>query len=445
MQTESPLEDLIINLYSAKVIEFGSFTLRSSEESPIYIDLRRLVSYPNLLIKCANFMYQNIQEIKKTLGGDLLCGVPLGGIPFTIYLSTSTKIPAILLRKETKNHGKRNKIEGVFTEGQKCIVVEDVITTGTSAIDTQKDLLAHRLDPTAVVCFFTYLSPDDCKRNGFVPVINIYDVVKTLVRAGKLDRQTVSKLYTKYNFDIDFRDTILKEELFRLNIGKRLCENLRKTPICLSLDLTNGNDITTMIRNVGEHISILKIHSDIITDFDDKLIGQLQWWAKNCGFLLMEDRKFCDIGNTVKNQLRGPTKIAEWADLVTVHGIAGPGTIEAILQVRDDIGIVLVAEMSSKDNLIDKKYTENVIDLANKFPDNIVGFVAQNKLTLDPTQFTFTPGISLDLSNDNLGQQYSAPMAALKRGSDFLIVGRDIYSHPNPKKRIEEYLSLSIV
>lgn len=435
----SPHEDLILELYAAKVIEIGSFTLRSGEQSPIYVDLRRLVSYPDLLVRCANLMKPKIQAAEKNFGVELLCGVPLGGIPFTICLSTITKIPAILLRNDEKTHGKRNKIEGVFSEGQRCLVVEDVITTGGSTISTKNQLsVDHKLNPVFAVCFFTYLSPKECKAKNFDSVINIYDVVMTLMRAGKMERDIALSFYKKFEFDTRFKDKSLKR-IIENTIWKRLQDRKEKSRICLSLDLTSTSEIIQMIRSIGSYISILKIHSDIITDFDEKFIPELKWWKKHYDFLIMEDRKFCDIGNTVVHQLQGRTKIVEWADLVTVHGIAGAGTIEAIRKVRSDIGIVLVAEMSSKDNLIDDSYTSNVIRLAEQFPDNVVGFVAQRKLTGNSKHYTFTPGVSLDAQEDSLGQTYSHPERVMAAGADFLIVGRDIYTNPEPEKRILEY------
>ena len=441
MDNQSQLDDLIVELYDAKVIETGLFKLRNGETSPLYIDLRKLVSYPSLLIKCANLMNRNIQKIQETHAVDLLCGVPLGGIPFTIFISTSTNVPSIMVRKEIKSHGKGNTIEGVFTKGQSCIIVEDVITTGGSVMDTQKKLDAHSLNTIATVCFFTYLSPLDYTCRNYIPVVNVYDIVKILFRTGKIDREMVLKLYFVYRFDVSFNDTVLKEELFHLNVGRKLCQYNRKSKICLSLDLTHSEDIVKMIKNVGEYISILKIHSDIVVDFDDNLIVQLQWWANHFNFLLMEDKKFCDIGNTVKKQFCGPTKIADWADIVTVHAIAGTGTIESIIQVRNDIGIVIVAEMSSEGNLIDETYTNNVVNLAHQFPENVIGFVAQTKLTRNPTHFTFIPGISIASEKDDLGQKYSSPVSAIEQGADFLLIGRDIYDDPDPRNRIQEYLN----
>lgn len=63
---------------------------------------------------------------------DLLCGVPMGGLPICSYVSTKYEIPMIMIRDVVKEHGTGNKIEGNYHKKNKCIIIEDVITTGGS-------------------------------------------------------------------------------------------------------------------------------------------------------------------------------------------------------------------------------------------------------------------------------------------------------------------------
>ena len=106
---------------------------------------------------------------------------------------------------------------------------------------------------------------------------------------------------------------------------------------------------------MGPHICVLKLHSDIIKDFSITFTQQLKQLAEKHNFLLMEDRKFADIGNTCKLQLEGGThKIAEWADMVTAHALPG----RSILDVMTSTGVVLVGEMSSEGNLTTPEYAQ---------------------------------------------------------------------------------------
>ena len=78
--------------------------------------------------------------------------------------------------------------------------------------------------------------------------------------------------------------------------------------------------------------------------------------AEKHNFLLMEDRKFADIGNTCTLQLGGGAhRIADWADMVTVHALPGP----SILKSLTSVGVVLVAEMSSEGSLTTTEYAQS--------------------------------------------------------------------------------------
>jgi len=124
--------ELIFKLQEINAIQFGTFTLKSGIVSPIYIDLRLVVSYPDLLRQVAQAMWQKISH----LDFDLLCGVPYTAIPFATAISLQYNKPMVMRRKEVKDYGMKKLIEGKFKAGQKCCIIEDVITTGSSIFET---------------------------------------------------------------------------------------------------------------------------------------------------------------------------------------------------------------------------------------------------------------------------------------------------------------------
>ena len=100
---------------------------------------------------------------------------------------------------------------------------------------------------------------------------------------------------------------------------------------------------------------MLKLHCDIISDFSILFTQQLKQLADKHNFLLMEDRKFADIGNTCRLQLGGGAfRIADWADIVTAHALPGP----SILKSLAGVAVVLVAEMSSEGRLTTAEYAQ---------------------------------------------------------------------------------------
>ena len=124
-------KELAIKLFEIGAIRFGEFTLKSGQKSPIYIDLRILVSFPEVLKKVSNAMLAKA----KPLEFDLIAGIPLAGISIATAMSIEQNIPMIFPRKEIKKYGTKKAIEGVFVPGQKVLVVDDLITTGVSKLE----------------------------------------------------------------------------------------------------------------------------------------------------------------------------------------------------------------------------------------------------------------------------------------------------------------------
>lgn len=119
-------------LYDLGAIKFGTFTLKSGISSPFYIDLRLAISSPPLLIQIGETLW----NLVKATHFDLVCGVPYTALPFATVLSVHHAVPMILKRKEKKEYGTGKMCEGIFKKGERCLVIEDVITSGQSILDT---------------------------------------------------------------------------------------------------------------------------------------------------------------------------------------------------------------------------------------------------------------------------------------------------------------------
>jgi uridine monophosphate synthetase len=129
-------EKLVASLFQTGCIQFGNFTLASGKQSPIYIDLRRVVSYPELF-KLVTRLYA---DIVATLKFDRIAGVPYAALPTGAVVAWQLQRPFIYPRKEAKTHGTGQMIEGAFEVGQTTVILEDVITSGGSIV-TSVDML----------------------------------------------------------------------------------------------------------------------------------------------------------------------------------------------------------------------------------------------------------------------------------------------------------------
>lgn len=222
----------------------------------------------------------------------------------------------------------------------------------------------------------------------------------------------------------------------------------KKTNLCLAADTTKAVDILNAADTVGPYICVLKTHVDIIDDFSEKFVQSLQALAVKHNFLIMEDRKFADIGNTVQLQYSsGNFQISQWAHLVTAHSLTGPSILDGLKSglngETDKRGVFLLAQLSSGGSLITDSYTENTMKLVSNSSnaDFIAGIVCQRSdVVQDPGLLQLTPGCKIDSTTDGLGQQYNTPEYVIKeKGADIAVVGRGILNAKDMRTTAEKY------
>lgn len=128
-------------LFDNGCVQFGAFTLKSGLTSPIYVDLRLLVSHPSLLQEVGRAM----ANIARGLAFDRIAAIPYAGLPIGVALALEMNRPLIYPRREVKAHGTRRAIEGTFEPGETALLVDDLITRGDSKLEAAAPLEAAGL------------------------------------------------------------------------------------------------------------------------------------------------------------------------------------------------------------------------------------------------------------------------------------------------------------
>ena len=132
----SPFSTLADGLLEAGCIRFGNFTLKSGLNSPIYIDLRRVISNPKLLEQVGAAYLPVLEKLQF----DRLAGLPYAAIPIATAISLQGGYPLIYPRKEVKAYGTKAEIEGEYHAGETVVVIDDLTTTGGSKFEAIEKL-----------------------------------------------------------------------------------------------------------------------------------------------------------------------------------------------------------------------------------------------------------------------------------------------------------------
>ncbi|WP_174613188.1 orotate phosphoribosyltransferase [Virgibacillus ihumii] len=149
--------DIAKELLEIKAVQIRTdeyFTWTSGIKSPIYCDNRLTMSYPETRRKLAKAFALMVDGLEQK--PDVIAGCATAGIPHAAWLAEELNLPMVYVRSKPKGHGKGNQIEGVLEKDQNVIVIEDLISTGGSSIDSAKALQEEGANVLGVLAIFTY-------------------------------------------------------------------------------------------------------------------------------------------------------------------------------------------------------------------------------------------------------------------------------------------------
>lgn len=471
--TEAEIEDLVLKLNKIEAVKFGEFKLKSGIISPVYIDLRVIVSYPDILDQVARLMYSKVKDVEF----DIMCGVPYTALPIATAMSLTFGTPMVMRRKEVKDYGTKKAIEGAFQPGQKCLIVEDLVTSGASVMETVDPLQDVGLKVSDVVVLIDREQGGEARLAsnglGLHAAFSLTSMLDILVKHQEVGQDIAAKvrqfLAENQTFSAPGAPPVPapiaapttppapkrlsyaeRAKVARNETGRRTLEVMarKRSNLAVAADVNSTDQLLALADKVGPYVCVFKTHVDQLDRWSAEDAQELQRLADKHDFLIFEDRKFADIGNTVVSQYAaGVYKIASWSHMTNAHLVPGPGIIDGLKSVGLPLGrgCLLLAEMSSAGTLAQGDYTQAVAEAAEKNLDFVIGFISIRPATwafgpTSPGLIHMTPGVQLSAGGDALGQQYLTPEQVLgPNGSDVIIVGRGIIKAADPAAAAADY------
>lgn len=190
-------QELIAELHKIGGIKFGEYKLKSGILSPVYIDLRILVSYPKTMKKIAKAYVKILEH----LDYDRMAAVPYAAMPIVAAISAINERPWIFTRKEVKDYGTKKNIEGEYKAGETVVVVDDMTTNGASKLEViapfEKDGLVVK--DVVVLLDREQGAQQNLAAKGYTlhSVLTLSEALKTLRNQNTIDEAMFQKV-TKF-------------------------------------------------------------------------------------------------------------------------------------------------------------------------------------------------------------------------------------------------------
>lgn len=185
-------------LFKIDAVKFGVFELSSGKQSPYYIDLRVIPSFPDAFREICDFYAEQISQEIGVKNFDRIAGVPIAGIPFASQIAYNLRKPFLYVRKDIKLHGRERRVEGVLTSGEKVLLVDDLLTTG---LTLKKAVESVRAEGGVVTDAVVFLDREEGGRElleqvGITlhPLLRVSEIANTLYEIGAIDRESLKTI-----------------------------------------------------------------------------------------------------------------------------------------------------------------------------------------------------------------------------------------------------------
>ena len=168
------VNDLVKKLIDVGAVKFGEFILASGKKSNVYVDIKIASTYPDVL----KAVVESIAKKLKDLDFDKIACIELGGVPLAVALSLELNKPYVIFRKQKKDYGVKADYVGEIKEDEKFVVVEDVTTTGNSALSVVERLKRCKAEVVALAVVVDREEGAKDKFDVFIPLLTLSQLLE---------------------------------------------------------------------------------------------------------------------------------------------------------------------------------------------------------------------------------------------------------------------------
>ncbi len=197
MSTSEQVAKILLELNAITLNSKKPFKYASGIISPVYTDCRVLMAYPDKRREIRDLYIEAIN--KSGAKFDVVAGTATAGIPHAAWIADKLNLPMVYVRGKAKDHGKENLMEGIIKEGQKAIVIEDLVSTGESAINSVKAVREAGGQIVYVFSIITY-GMEKAKTSfaenklKLVSLTTFADVLNTARKMGHINKEEISTI-----------------------------------------------------------------------------------------------------------------------------------------------------------------------------------------------------------------------------------------------------------
>ena len=480
---------IIKKLYSEGIFTLDDIVLKSGKKSPYYCDFRLLISKPELYQELVEFICAYLETL--SVEYQHLGSVPIGSLPFTTSVANRLNQSFVIPRGEKKNYGKKCSMEGSLNVGDTVLVLEDVITTGASVLEAVEIIKNNGGVVKDIVCIFDREEEGEPVIKGhdinLHSVFSLSDLIRVLESEQMTDNLHLEKLkfhnekYKKIQVDLhienteEFKKNERKEKLSRNyqelvenSFNKRLLNVIKtkQTSVCLSLDTVTWNKGKSILESCAPYICMVKLHLDLLTDWNNTATQEILDMAKTHNFLIIEDSKLDDVPNIVESQVYGGLhSFGNWVDAVTLNTVNFVSINNALYRsakkkrfdnVSKELTCIPVGQYNTKASMVTKDYS---VDFKNRLLEEKDArfqtrtIIQQNLYKTDNQFLRMTPGvIEVDediIFNEDRDRYRSIESAMMRDRNHVVIIGSNIIINENVEEKCKncaaktwEYMNL---